>query len=93
MTVLGAKEQLTGLIQDVIAATKLPAAVKTQLLAALQPVLDGFDPSKPAQRKAACTALRTFTGVLRLLSGHGVPPAQAATWIADANRIRAILGC
>ena len=67
--------------------------MKTQLLARLQPLLAGFDPSNAAQRQAVCTGLSLFTAALRLLSGHGVPPAQAAAWTADANRIRAVLGC
>jgi Tol biopolymer transport system component len=93
VTVLGAKEQLDRLLQDVISASRLPAAVKAQLLANLQLVVANFDPANPAHRKAACSALRAFTTALRLLSGHGVPPAQVATWIADANRIRAVLAC
>lgn len=36
VTVLGAKEQLARLIQEVVDATSLPAAVKTQLIATLQ---------------------------------------------------------
>jgi hypothetical protein len=93
VTVLGAKEQLARLLQDVITASGLPAALKTQLLAKLQPLLAGFDPSNPTKRKAACTGLSAFATLLRLLSGHGIPPAQATAWTADANRIRAVLAC
>ena len=93
VTVLGPKEQLSRLIQGVVSASQLPAAVKTQLLAKLQPVVAGFDPNNPAHRRTACTALRAFTVVLRLLAGHGVPPAQATAWITDADRIRAVIGC
>jgi hypothetical protein len=39
------------------------------------------------------TALRAFTTVPQLFSGRGAPPAQAAAWTADANRIRSVLGC
>ena len=93
VTVLGAKEQLSQLVNDVILASRLPAVVRTQLLANLPRLVATFNPSIPAQRNAACTALRVFTTTLRLLSGNGVPPAQAATWTADANRIRAVIGC
>ena len=93
VTVRGAKEQLDRLLQEVVAAAKLPPAVKTQLLAQLRSALAQFDPSKPAQRKATCNVLAVFTAAVRLLSGHGVPPAQATQWIADANRIRAVIGC
>ena len=58
VTVLGAGEQLAQLISDVVSTTNLPPAVKTQLTAALQSLLSGFDPSRPLKRKAACLALQ-----------------------------------
>jgi WD40-like Beta Propeller Repeat/HYR domain len=93
VTVLGAKEQIDRLISEVIAASKLPPAVKTQLLAQMRSALARFDPSKPAQRQAMCDALSTFAAAVRLLSGHGITAAQATQWIADANRIRTVIGC
>ncbi len=84
ITVLGAGAQLSQLIDDVIGASRLPAAAKTQLTAALKPLVAGLDPAKPLQRKVACLGLKTFTTVVRLLA-----PTQAADWTADANRIRA----
>jgi hypothetical protein len=93
VTVLGAKEQLSRLVKKVIDASKLPPATKTQLVAKLQALVASFDPNKPAQRQAVCSALKLFTAAVHLLSGHGIPGAQAAEWIADANRIRAVLGC
>ena len=89
----GAKEQIDRLISEVVAASKLPPAVKTQLLAQMRAALARFDPGKPAQRKAMCDALATFATAVRLLSGHGITAAQATQWIADANRIRAVIGC
>ena len=47
------------------------------------------EPSQPQQRKAACLALKAFITVVRFVA----PPAQAAEWTADANRIRAVLAC
>jgi hypothetical protein len=93
LTVLGAKEQLSRLIQKVVDASKLPQATKTQLISKLQALVATLDPTKPAQRQAVCAALKVFTAAVQLLSGHGIPPAQAAEWVADANRIRAVLGC
>ena len=93
VTVRGAKEQIDRLISEVVAASKLPPAVKTQLLAQMRAALARFDPGKPAQRKAMCDALATFATAVRLLSGHGITAAQATQWIADANRIRAVIGC
>ena len=89
VTVLGADKQIAQLINDVIHATSLPAAVKTQLIATLRSLTAGFDPTNPRQHRAACLALRTFTTVVRFVA----PPAQAAEWTADANRIRAVLAC
>jgi Tol biopolymer transport system component len=93
VTVRDAKEQIDRLISEVVAASKLPPAVKTQLLAQMRAALARFDPGKPVQRKAMCDALGTFAAAVRLLSGHGITPAQATQWIADANRIRAVIGC
>jgi hypothetical protein len=89
VTVLGAKEQLAHLIAKVIDATSLPAAVKTQLIGKLQSLSADLDPNKPQQRKAACLALKAFTTVVRFAA----PPATAAEWTTDANRIRAVLAC
>ena len=85
VTVRGAKEQLARLTDKVVNSTRLPAAVKTHLIQSLA----GFDPSKPSQRNAACLTLKVFTSVVRFVA----PPAQAAEWTADANRIRAVLAC
>lgn len=93
VTVRSAKQQLARLIQDVVAASKLPAAIKAGLLARLQPLLAAFDPGNAAQRRTVCAGLATFTAVVRLLSGPGITPTQAAAWIADATRIRAVIGC
>jgi hypothetical protein len=89
VTVLGAKEQLVQLIREVIDSTRLPAAVKAQLIASLHSLVAGFDPNDPLQRKSACLKLKVFATVVRFVA----PPAVAAEWIADANRIRAVLGC
>ena len=93
VTVLGAKEQLNNLVEKVVDAPKLPPATKAQLIAKLQTLIAAFDPAKPAQRQAVCSALKLFTAATQLLSGHGIPAAQAAEWIADANRIRTVLAC
>jgi TolB protein len=93
VTVLGAKEQLVRLIRDVVAASGLSPAIKTQLLAKLEALVAALDTSNPVQRRIVCTGLAAFTSVVRLLSGHGIPPAQAVGWLADANRIRAVIGC
>ena len=89
VTELGVQEQLAQLVQEVVDATSLPPAAKAQLIATLQSLTADFDPTNPQQRKSACLALKAFTTVVRFLA----PPAQAAEWTADANRIRAVLAC
>ncbi len=88
VTVLGAQKQIANLIREVVDSARLPAAVKAHLIATLRS-LAGFDPANAQQRRAACLSLRVFTTVVRFVA----PPAQAAEWTADANRIRAVLGC
>ena len=89
VTVLGAKEQLGNLIHEVVDSSRLPAAIKTQLIASLQSLLAGFDPNKPLQRAAVCLKLKAFSLVVQLI----VPRPQKTEWTADATRIRAVLGC
>jgi hypothetical protein len=60
-----------------------------QLIATLQSLTADFDPTNPQQRKSACLAVKAFTTVVRFLA----PPAQAAEWTVDADRIRAVLAC
>jgi len=93
VTVLGAKDQLNRLIQKVVLFSTLPAATKSQLIATLQSLVAGFDPANATQRLAVCTTLRSFITLVQGLTGHGISPTQAAEWIADANRIRTVLGC
>ena len=85
VTVRGTKEQLDRLVQQVVTVPVL--AAKLRSLAA------AFDPSNPNQRALVCRALSDFITGVRLLSGHGIPPATATAWIADATRIRGVLAC
>lgn len=89
VTVLGAKEQLARLFQKVVDASNLSSTGKSRLIAALQSLLAAFDPNDPRQRRSACLTLQAFTTIVRSVA----PPAQAAEWTADANRIRAVLDC
>ena len=89
VTVLGAPAQLGNLIDEVIAATMLPPAIKAQLAATLRSVVAGFDPNRPLQRAVACLTLRAFATLVPYVA----PAPQAVEWRADANRIRAVLAC
>jgi len=85
ITVRGAKDQLDRLVQEVVTAPKLAASLRS--------LVAGFDPGNATQRAVVCRALSDFVAAVRLLSGHGIPPATATTWIGDATRIRAVLAC
>jgi WD40 repeat protein len=89
VTVVGAQAQLIRLMQSVLATAALPQAVKAALLNAAA----NFNPSDARQRQATCGVLRGFIAAVQSFAGRTLPAAQAADWIADANRIRAVLGC
>jgi hypothetical protein len=93
VTVKGAKEQLGDLIQEVVDATRLAPAAKTLLIGKLDQLLASFDPTSATQRQAVCLALEVFKRVVQLQAGRTITQAKAAEWVADANRIRAVLGC
>jgi hypothetical protein len=93
VTVKGAKEQLADLIQKVVYASSLPPSAKTLLIGKLNQLLAHFDPLTPTQRQALCLALQVFKEAVQLQAGKTITQAQAAEWVADANRIRAVLGC
>lgn len=91
--VKGAKEQLGELVGKVVSASRLSPAVKSVLLTRLQSLLASLDPNRAAHRRAFCLALQLFKTAAQAQAGRSIPQAQAAEWIADANRIRAVLGC
>ncbi len=93
VTVAGAKEQLADLIQKVVNASQLSPAAKTLLVGKLNQLLASFDPSNATQRQAVCLALQIFKTAVQLQAGKTITQAQATEWIADANRIRAVLAC
>jgi hypothetical protein len=93
VTVRGAKQQLADLIQKVVNASQLSAAAKALLIGKLNQLLASFDPTNATQRQAVCLALQVFKAAVQLQAGKTITQAQAAGWIADANRIRAALGC
>jgi hypothetical protein len=55
--------------------------------------LANFDPASPRQRKLACASMSLFISLVRVHSGRTIPQSRANELIADANRIRAVLGC
>ena len=91
--VKGAAEQLNELWLGVINDSRLPAHVKTALVARIQEVLARFDPSNPRDRQLACASMSLFIALVRAHSGRTIPRTRADAFIADAVRIRAVLGC
>jgi hypothetical protein len=93
VTVKGAKEQLNELIQKVIAASSLSLTTKARLIGSLQVLVANFDPASPMQTQLVCAALKLFIAAVQSVSGAVLPTALASDWIADATRIRSVLGC
>jgi hypothetical protein len=93
VTVLGAKEQLAALAKKVMSASGVPDGIKNVLIGRLRALIKSFDPADATQRQAACANLQVFTAFVQRLPGPVIPAAQVSEWIADATRIRAVLGC
>lgn len=87
VTVLGAAEQIVALIER-LEGMPLSSTLKAQLIKFLQAALT--DPHKVAY---ACDLLRYFIAYVKLYAGKWIPLDLAAQLIADATRIRAVLGC
>ncbi len=79
----------------------------TEQLADLKQAVEGVGPGKSlavkvgiaerfvahGKNQAACMTLTAFNLEVRALSGKKIPPQQAASLRADANRIKNVLGC
>jgi hypothetical protein len=89
----GAVEQLNALWVGIINDSRLPANVKSTLATRVQEALSRFDPSDPKDRKLACASMSLFVALVRAHSNRSIPKPRADAYIADAIRIRAVLGC
>jgi hypothetical protein len=87
--VRSAGEQITRLIDKTNTYVDV-AALRPALRAPLQ--LTAVAVARNRQR-AACLALGVYIAAVRLAPGGALTPAERAELIADANRIRAVLGC
>ena len=85
VTVKGAPEQLADL------ATAVKGVGPGKSLAATVATAQWF--LAHDQIKATCLTLTAFNLEVKAQSGKKIPKAQATALIADANRIRAVLGC
>jgi hypothetical protein len=87
VTVLGAPEQIANLI-DYIKGTAIPTANKTILLAFLQKVL-----ADPRGTAATCRSLNLLVAAVTAAPASVIPADKASHIIADATRIKDVIGC
>ena len=90
--VKGAAEQLNDLWLGVINDSRLSASVKTGLAARIQVALAQFDPANPRERRLACASMSLFISLVQAQSWRNIPQVRANQLIADAKRIRDVLG-
>jgi HYR domain len=89
VTVLGATAQIADLIDKTLAYLEVPALqapFKTRLQAAIDAAVAGNKP-------AACAALQLYVFIVQIAPPTSLTAAEKAELIADAKRIRAVLGC
>jgi hypothetical protein len=85
--VRGVEEQIVALI-ELIRAMPLAPAVRTHLLTTLENALDN-----PRHLPTVCKVLDGFILLVRIQSGKTIPADRASQALADAARIKAVLGC
>ncbi len=83
----GAPEQIVDLVA-LAAVTTLPPALRAKLLATFQAAL-----ADPHNVQVACRTLSAFILLVRLQQPNVIPTAKRNQMIADATRIKAVLGC
>jgi HYR domain len=87
--VRGASEQIVRLIDKTVAFLDLPA-LKPAFKAALQSAVDATLARNP---RAACLALNLYTTVVQNATARAFTPAERSELIADARRIKTVIGC
>lgn len=91
MKVKGAAEQITDLIALVNSLPNVKAATKNALVVKLNA---GLTVLGKANTAAACSSLKDFINLASAQAGKKeLTAAQAKLLIAEATRIRAVLGC
>jgi hypothetical protein len=88
VTVRGAAEQLAALRGEValLPDEKVGRSLGGKLRDASNALTAGQTPK-------ACSRLAAFIAEVQVHAGTKVPAATATKWVADANRIRAVIGC
>jgi serine protease len=88
VTVIGAADQIAALRAQValLPDEKLGRSLDSKLR-------DAANALSAGQKSKACTRLAAFIAEVQNHAGGKIPAATASAWIADANRIRAVIGC
>jgi HYR domain len=87
--VRGASEQIVRLIDQTLAFLDQPA-LKPTLKAALQSTLDSILARNP---RAGCLALNVYTAAVKGAPPRAFTSAERSELVADAGRIKAVIGC
>ena len=82
-------EQITRLVDKTVADLDLAGAAAGLQTAAA----DRRGRAGRQNRPVACAALNVYIGLVRLAPPQAFTPAEKTDLIADANRIRAVVGC
>ena len=87
--VSGAGEQIVALIQKTLAFLDLPS-LRAPLTAQLQAVANALVANK---KPVACTGLSLYSTAVRAAPANAFTAAEKTELIADATRIRRVIGC
>ena len=86
-------KSLNHLIEEIITLPQLQGNNKRFLVKKLEAAVKVLEDDKPENDSAACGALQAFINSVQAQSGHQISAADAAALIAEAQQIRAQLGC
>jgi HYR domain len=89
VTVRGADDQIVRLIDKTLAFLERPSlqpTLRTRLEAAAKALVNN-------NRPAACAALNLYKAAVSIAPARALASTEKAELMADANRIRAVIGC
>ncbi len=92
VTIRGSTDQLSNLINEVQSINAKQGVINS-LAAKLQAVLRAVNAGNADNRADACNKIDAFINEVQAQSGKAITVDQANNLIADANQIKAVLGC